>query len=284
MTYNDVCAIYLVFNPDINLLENSIRSCVDNVGSVYIYNNGENSDLSEKLNEFNISINIYVVNGSENIGISGLNILAKKAFYDGFLSVVILDQDSILPSGYINRAIKMSEATDLIVSPAYYDRERKSLSRCTIISKYYISKKEIISGYNPTDIVIGSGMYLTKSVWNKLNGFRDDFFLDCADFELCFQAKEKNIPIYIDGDAIMYHSIGQSSLRVLGLIVLSLHSPWRHELYYRNSLELIKDKNTPFVWKLYQIIKISMQAVIYSIFSNEKKQNCLAFLNAFRGK
>ncbi|MBJ6911667.1 glycosyltransferase, partial [Vibrio cholerae] len=75
-------------------------SALKNCHNIYVYdNNSPSAPVSW-------DENIKVIEGKENIGVSGLNAIISMAFKDGSDYIVILDQDSVLPPGYVTDALK----------------------------------------------------------------------------------------------------------------------------------------------------------------------------------
>ncbi|EGQ9836770.1 glycosyltransferase [Vibrio cholerae] len=277
---NMIAAIYLSYNPDIHVLNCSVQSALDECDLVYIYDNASENEFLLNSEDARVKI----LKGIDNIGIAGLNILAELAIEQGAEYLIILDQDSMLPKGYVSRALQYLGKCEAIVCPIYYDRERGTSSKCYNSKSFFKPSYEITDDsveYLKTDIAIGSGMLFSSKLWKKLKGLNEDFFLDCADIDFCFRAKEESIPIYLDTKSRMEHSIGYGYINFFG-IKISKHSPFRHYLYYKNIICLIFYKYPPIQWKVRVLIKLIFQIVIYSILSQQKMQNVKAACYAIR--
>ncbi len=258
-----VSAVYLSYNPDVDLLSKSLARALDSCEHVYIYDN--NSMIKPIFNDERITV-IY---GDENIGVSGLNYIISLAFSEHSDFIIILDQDSILPLNFVSDAVRQYKSTPGVYCPVVYDRVRAQTE--------YID--DSILRYVTVDSAIGSGLIISKEICSKVGKFDESFFLDCVDIDLCFRFKNKGVGLYSDTKSIMYHSIGDSFIRFLNFKV-SNHSPLRHYLYYRNSFRLIMKSYVPMGWKIKQVIKMLCQWIFYSVFSTSRKDNFMAFLLA----
>ncbi|MFA0156318.1 hypothetical protein [Vibrio sp. 10N.261.46.A3] len=266
---NTVYAVYIVFNPDLSRLKKSVLGALEQVDKVIIY-------MNSYIDEDNVvnSDRVEFIGCCNNDGVSGMNAAISWALDDGADYVVIQDQDSLLPKNYISDSLPHIVNSLAVVAPQFYDKERSRPSN------YNKSKFQPIEGFESTKFVIGSGMLLSRGVINICGLFEGKFFLDCVDIEYCFRLNYYKIPIYVNKNAVMEHSIGDDCLILFG-IKFSLHSPFRHYLYYKNSLSLISRGYTPLLWKVKQTLKITLQWLIYTVFSKDKLPNFKAFPLAF---
>lgn len=277
MNNDKVSAIYFTYFPDTKLLDDSIVSSLKQVDNVVVFNNSPEISL-----EFIDNERVTVVDVGENVGVKGLNIAAKIAFEKGSDYVVIQDQDSSLPVDYISSAIDYYKINRSVIAPLYYDRERDYYGKSYDIG--WLVKKDDVKrngGYVETHFAIGSGLFVSREVWEKVSGLGEDFFLDCVDMDFCFKLRDIGVPIFIDSNSIMNHSIGNDFIGVLGLKI-SNHSTYRHQLYYRNTFKLLRRNYVPVGWKFYQLAKVFIQWFVYSIFSNDKFGNFKAFFRAIK--
>ncbi|MBY7818077.1 glycosyltransferase family protein [Vibrio fluvialis] len=258
-----VSAVYLTYNPDVDLLNKSFISALENCDNIYVYDN--NSTVSPRCSHESIMI----VEGKDNIGVSGLNYVISLAFSEGSDFIIILDQDSVLPSGFVHDALKRYESNPGVYCPVVYDRVRSKRTYVEDPSSRYIK----------LSTTIGSGLIISKDIFIKVGIFDESFFLDCVDIDYCFRLNNHDINLYSDAKSIMIHSIGDSFICFFNLKI-SVHSPSRHYLYYRNSLRLVTRNYVPLGWKIKQIAKISCQWLLYSLLSKRKKEDFTAFILA----
>ena len=68
---------------------------------------------------------------------------------------------------------------------------------------------------------------------------REDLFIDWVDIEWCLRAESQGLESYIVPSAIMMHSIGDDTVRVLGRDI-NLHSDLRNYYMVRNATYLLR--------------------------------------------
>ncbi|MDE1330739.1 hypothetical protein [Vibrio aestuarianus] len=252
-----VSALYLSYNSDLELLSQSVSDTCHFCDHVYVYDN------FSKIKPSIINDNCTVIYGEKNIGVSGLNYIMKLALENGSDFVLIIDQDSLLPSNFISDSLMAYKVRPGVYAPFYKDRIRSDKS---------YKLESIAHRYVPVEFAIGSGLLLSKEIIETVGYMDESFFLDCVDIDYCFRLNEKKIPIIVDRYCKMEHSIGDDFLEVFTW-TFSLHSPFRHYLYYKNSFSLIVKTYTPLRWKVKQILKMNFQWFIYSVFSKDKLLN-----------
>lgn len=65
----------------------------------------------------------------------------------------------------------------------------------------------------PVDIVSGACMMMRKSVFERVGGFSEEYFMYAEDFDLCYKVAAAGLRNYYCGDAIVIHYGGGSSAR-----------------------------------------------------------------------
>lgn len=252
-----VSALYLSYNSDLDLLSRSVSDTCRFCDHVYVYDN------FSKIKPSIINENCTVIYGDKNIGVSGLNHIMKLALENGSDFVLIIDQDSLLPNNFVSDSLRAYREQPGVYAPFYRDRVRGDKS---------YNMGDVARRYVPVDFAIGSGLFISKEIVETIGYMDESFFLDCVDIDYCFRLNEKKIPIIIDRYCKMDHSIGDDFLEVFKW-KFSLHSPFRHYLYYKNSFSLIAKTYTPLRWKVKQILKMNFQWFIYSFFSKDNSLN-----------
>lgn len=278
-----VYAVGLSFNPDIAVLRSTLSMLKIEVHQTYLYDNNSlnRSDVVCLADE----LSVCLVCGIDNIGVAGINIIVERAFEDGADFILVYDQDSILPIGYVKESIKTCLHNDrVVVVPAYIDKQRNVFGPAYKIGSYWVWKTKLETSddrYVSTDIAIGSGMFISRKIWHTVDGFRESFFLDCVDIDFCFKARVAGFLFLYDTQAVMEHSIGDGVVNFFAIFKISKHTPYRHYLYVRNSLSLIGSSEAPLGWKLYQLPKVVIQMCIYSIVGTEAVENRRYFIKVF---
>jgi rhamnosyltransferase len=101
--------------------------------------------------------------------------------------------------------------------------------------------------WTPGTCVITSGTLLNLEAARLIGRFRDDFFIDCVDFEFCLRARFMGFAIVEILAPIMDHSIGTPQpIRFLWVGGrTSNHRPWRWYYIVRNNVSLVGQ----YIWK-----------------------------------
>ena len=262
--------VILTFNPDISFLDKSLKNTLSMFRKVHIFDNASdnNKDLKALCSTYT---RVNLVNSPKNIGISGINALVEFAFKLGAEAVTISDQDSFLPSHFGNEVISAFRSHENgVFAPIYLDSNKKidSFSKVWRFGKILCTRSNINlacrSKYIKTEFAIGSGLSIRASDWNKTGGLNPDFLLDCADIEFCLKLRRCNIPIYYIKSMVMKHKIGSKREKILGLYYVSMHEPYRHYLYFKAIVSLVRGPLSPVSFKIHYSIKLVLQYFVYS--------------------
>src|SRR5690606_358211 len=53
-------------------------------------------------------------------------------------------------------------------------------------------------------------IFITKELFEKLEGFDNDFFMYCEDVDLCYRIRKQGFPLIKNSDLSVYHKGGSS--------------------------------------------------------------------------
>ena len=167
---------------------------------------------------------IYMQNGNEH-GIAGaLNMGCREALRLGADWVLTMDQDSRWNQSslraYIEEAHQYEQFERVGIFSPFHD--------CDGMPERHHRKGR----YELRDVVMCSGNLLRLQAWQEVNGFREDFFIDCVDDELDCHMRQKGWLIVRTNNMLLSHRLG-SSLKMVKLIhhPYTAHPAWRY--YYR---------------------------------------------------
>lgn len=161
----------VLYNPEeMTRFESCIKSVLEQVDKVYIFDNSTESVV------YDFPCNVQYITEGSNKGIAyALNRLMEAAKLDGYLWMVTLDQDSILPKGLIKEYYEViNNLRNIgIVCPQVIDFRRGYMRPKRDPEKEYI------------DDCITSGSCTSISVWQQIGGFDEWLFIDLVDNEFC---------------------------------------------------------------------------------------------------
>lgn len=219
-----VLAGIVAFRPDPERLLENIEAVRGQVEEVAVFDNGG-------LDRGILPGEVTVLGEGTNKGIAAaLNALCIHARGQGFDWVLTLDQDSVCPEGLVQAYAPYTEDEGIgLLCPAVRDRGYGSLA--------YDGGSD---GTEEVDACITSASMIRLQAWRKAGGFREDFFIDMVDFDICWTLKEKGYRLLrINGKALL-QEIGHSrKVRLFGKEeAVFNHSPLRCYYMARNTLAL----------------------------------------------
>jgi rhamnosyltransferase len=259
-----VCAVIVVYNPDMAVLNRLIGIARPSVESVVIVNNGAP-----------FPVEVDVIQNTKNVGLSAaLNQGIEWARTRGFSAVILFDQDSHPDPDMITKLRKGLASLEVrglkvaTVGPCMVD------SRAGVIFPFtrwgFPRNKKVYLQGQPTmiDFLITSGSLIPLSALREIGPMDESLFIDNIDTEWCARAISKGYRIYGIPGAFMQHEIGDNVVvfRLLGWQrPMFVHNPTR--LYYimRNRILLYSMPHVSGTWKLRDILAIPIRLGMFSI-------------------
>ena len=232
-----ICGCVVLYNPDEEVYSN-ILTYKNLVNKLIVIDNSSDDEENITKAKLNLLDNIEYIkmNGNEGIAkalATGLE-KAKMENYDWCLTI---DQDSRISQNIGNNNIY------------YY---LKKYNEYGIISLNYDEKFNNESEIINVKTWITSGNFININQYNKINGFKEELFIDYVDFDLCHQFYKKNIKIGVIPNIKIQHQIGKPITKMFLWRKFNCmnHSPIRYYYRYRNSRYLYK-KDRMFYFKIY---------------------------------
>ena len=204
-----ILAVIVAYNPDLEALERCLWSFRAHVDKVVIW---KNSSF-----EFDRADVEFAGDGS-NCGIGkALNYAWEKAREEGFDALLTMDQDSEWQD-FPSFLKKAGQAPEGLWGP-WVNMEPKA-------------------DYEPSDLIITSGMLVPLSLIRRIGGWREDFLVDAVDVDFVLHAKELGIPAWHVGGGWLRQQFG--ARRKKGLIHVYDYSPERLYSIFRNHFIVIR--------------------------------------------
>lgn len=222
-------AVVVLYNPNDSILEN-ISSYIDSVSLIYII---DNSDFSNENIFSNVSFKNklkYVFNNGNKGIAKALNIGCQFAIKDGMQWALTMDQDS--------KFLNLSVETISFVF--------KNDSNAALYYPNYIIEGQVYDKYisenNQPIIVMTSGNFLNLMIYEKVNGFEDELFIDYVDVDYCLKLKKYGYKIANLPAANLEHGLGQSTHKSFFSFkaIVTNHSSLRRYYITRNRLYVRK--------------------------------------------
>lgn len=196
-----------------------------------------NSELAKQIpNSIYIPLN-------ENKGIAcALNVGCKKALENGFDWVLTMDQDSFWDADQISNYIKWANqiSVDSKIASIAANQFRAVHSVLGDIKdgiKKAIKKVQEQAIEEPLRVIC-SGNFISLKVWQEIDGFNEQLFIDEVDHDYCFKLLNADYKIIKNNTIQFHHAIGDTYKTFFPRV--DKHNDFR--LYYilRNNLYIIK--------------------------------------------
>ena len=227
-------AVVVLYNPGLEVFDN-IASYLSIVDTLFVVDNSTavNKTLIEKIKKECKNAVYIPLNG--NLGIAkalkeGLN----QAMQDGADFCLTMDQDSKFPTTQID---------DIKKYLLEYKKEYGIIS----LNAKGIDKNDDFTGLKDVDVWITSGNFIVMENYKKIEGFREELFIDLVDFELCEQFHNINKKVGIIGEICLTHKIGEPMIKrfLWKKVKVDNHPPIRYYYQYRNT-EYLYRRNKSF--------------------------------------
>lgn len=255
---NEIAAVIVLFNPDIDRLQENIDAVISQVQRlVLVDNNSKNISIVEELYKY--KEDIQIIKNDNNMGLAkalnqGICMLSDK--YDWVLT---LDQDSVVPANMFKEYSNyLALEANALLAPIIHDRNEEG---------YPPSKNEVIE----ISQCITSGSLVNVAIWNLIGRFDETLFIDIVDFEYCYRIKQNNYKIYRVNSVILEHECGHiHDVVILGRkIRIYNHNSTRKYYFARNWIYVFFKHRTQISVRF--IVKQYVVIVIKTIFFEKHK-------------
>lgn len=225
-------AIIVTYLPVLEDLLKNIRSCVNDVDELVIWEN-----TPEHLIKYDRAIlaglagKISFAGVGENVGIGkALNYGAEIAMRRGFTHLLTLDQDSYFDDKHLEKyknQISEFESDDAgIFGVNYINNSHKTFTT----DKKYLEQPDCIT----------SGSIVPVHTFLVADFFDEELFIDGVDFDFCYKIKEKsNLKTIICSEILLNHQVGYLTKTKFGFSTEN-YSAFRTYFIVKNHLLLWK--------------------------------------------
>lgn len=276
---NRVFAVVVAYLPDVDVLRALLAALLAQTDGVLVVDNTPAVDQRvETLCTAMPQQALRLIRLRENLGIArALNAGIDAALAAGATHVLLSDQDS-LPAPDMVAAL-LTAMEDLqhagrrvgAVGPTYTDRHTGITFpfQTVVPGRFFYGHRRPDAAHPAVETLtlITSGTLVPASVLREVGPMREDFFIDHVDIEWSHRVRIAGYSLFGVGAAVMFHSMGDSTLHVwrLGWRRESAYSPLRVYYRVRNFVVLCRLPTIRWRWKLrnaaYWIYFVYAQAV-----------------------
>lgn len=274
-------AVVVTYNPDVAAVRATLTAIALQAPVLVVDNSDRDTGLAAMVDELT---NVELIGNGGNRGIAhALNVGVRQAERRGVDWVVTLDQDSVLPPGYIATLKEFVLAHPL--------REQIAIAGGEYFTAGVRDTVRDMPATGEVDFLITSGNLLNVGIVCKEGGFRDELFIDYVDMDLCFRLRRRGYKIVQHPSLGFTHQVGESRWSKVGPVsfVASHHSAMRRYFMTRNRLVFFKENWTfarKFVVRdIYLLFKDTVKVVLVENNKAAKlKAAWLGMCDALRGR
>jgi len=236
----NVCAVLVSYFPEGDFLSR-LRQIRSQVAQLAVVDNASSDKTVNLLEAAQAELGITVIRNPANLGIAtALNQGTRWAMEKGYAWCLLFDQDTTPAPGMLQTLIRayneFPHKDRLAVLGSNY-RGSQSAAVCVQKTQSWIEQKTVIT----------SGSLVSLAALECIGPFRDEFFIDCVDFDFCLRARSMGFEVVEVIEPVMEHFIGAPSRHRLLWSQRNVfnHSPFRWYYKTRNNIVLCGE----YLWK-----------------------------------
>lgn len=171
---------------------------------------------------------VTLIENKENVGFSKANnqgVAIAKGEY-----VCILNPDTIVPEDVFTKLIKFSQGKEKLGiigcklvdgSGAFLPESKRNLPTPKVSIKKILGSKNANyyadhvheNEIGAVQILVGAFMFLKRTVYTKVNGFDEDYFMYGEDIDISYKVEKAGFQNYYFGETTVIHYKGESTLK-----------------------------------------------------------------------
>jgi rhamnosyltransferase len=258
-----ITAITVCFNPERGLLS-SLVAVVQGSGlaRLILVDNSDGAAQREAVRRMAADYKVVLVQNTSNLGVAqGINIGLRMAAESGDRYVLLLDQDSLLAGGDIERLVAAFEGLAAAgrkvgaIGPVLVDPRGEIAMPFVCLQGMKLRPVEVdAAAAVECDLLITSGCLLSLEAVRAVGPMDGRLFVDYVDFDWCIRARARGYALFGVPSVRMVHRLGHGSVSFRGRKV-PLHAPFRHYYMVRNALLLARKRGTPLMWRLHLVYR-----------------------------
>ena len=266
----NTAAVIVSYHPDDEFRER-LAKLRSQFAAVYWIDNTPGADTGSRLIR---DLDVNYISQGFNAGLgTALNMGCTAALKDGFEWVVTFDQDSDIAADFLGQQIaawQVSGSSAFILGCNYSAGDKVGEPRFRA-GDYVVVCKTVIT----------SGCLMCLPVLEDLGRFRDDYFIDGIDHEICLRGRSRGLVVSRHGRVLMKHRIGERSANYR--ILPYLHTPVRKYYSMRNGTRnIIQYATSDPLWAVRKSATLAWEVVIALLFEPDRRKKMTAMFRGLR--
>lgn len=190
---------------------------------------------------------VETIQNPENLGFAGgMNTGLRWALDRGAESVTVLNNDTTIPAGVLERMVEIAKSGAVAVSPEvrYADGSERvwfgggAIDQHTGLARHQsdseLASVELQDGLRPSTTLAGCCVTASAHTWQRVGLFDEGYFLNFEDSDWSVRAGEAGIALYVDPSVHIHHRVSASFVGGYGYLGLFY--------YTRNGLLFIRKR------------------------------------------
>lgn len=204
----EICAIVVAYHPGPEV-PGHLAAIQKQVAHLIVVDNEASVASHALLAPFASQPAVEILSNPDNRGIAtALNQGVARAAAAGFEWVATFDQDSLVPDGYFAGLLAAwaghpGRERVAILAPLYRDRH---------LGFVFSPGGPVTAAappVQPVSVTATSGNLVSVAALRAVGGFREDFFIDCVDFEFCLRCRRAGWSVLEVRSVLLEHAAGR---------------------------------------------------------------------------
>ena len=267
-----VLAVIVCYEPERSPLAVLVAGLQRERVQVLLVDNSEHRQGRETVRAVAAEGGAAVVANDGNAGVAAAhNVGIRRAVRLGFDHVLLLDQDSELAPGSVQRLADayrtLTAAGERVaaVGPSCADARSGLVFPFARLRRLRMERLTPAPGQAvECDILISSGCFISLNALREIGEMDERLFIDFVDVEWCVRARSLGWKVHGVADAHMRHRLGDGTFRVLGRVI-PVHGPARYYFLTRNALLLARKPFLTWRWRAHLAYRVAGQFVLFGL-------------------
>ncbi len=282
-------AVVVSYFPDESLLDH-LDAILDEVSEVLLVDNASTGETRRVVEAAGLKQGVSLHQNQENLGLgAALNTGFRWAAAQGYSFVMTFDQDTHPLKGLLETYARIYDVVDNQSVGCVGANYRDPHTGAQLISEGQCVGKS----FAPVDLLITSGTLVPIPLFERAGGYREDYFVDLTDHEMCLRTQSLGYHHYVSVPVGLIHSLGFPTIHTfMGFHWIAYnYSPLRYYYMARNFMLMFPMRRCEGGggnWGLSMVIPVVRRLLTFMLSESSKIKKVyamvLGILHAILGK